>query len=150
MSLDVHLLVDEPVMQSGTGVYVRDGGSTRELSPAEVAERWPDSRPEAQALKTYDTPEVFHANVTHNLNTMAETAGLYTVCWHPETMGWTHAGELIPALEQGLAKLKADPVRYKQFNPENGWGNYDLLVEFVTDYLDACRTYPQAKVEVST
>jgi hypothetical protein len=44
--------------------------------------------------------------------------------------------------------LKDNPERYKEFNPENGWGNYEVLVGFVSKYLDACYEYPDSDVEV--
>lgn len=45
--------------------------------------------------------------------------------------------------------LLTDSDRLKKFNPENGWGDYDGLVRFVWEYLDACIEYPDADVEVS-
>lgn len=93
--------------------------------------------------------EVFSQNITHNLAAMADEAGLYAVLWRPETIGFTKASQLIPLLEKGLALLRADPDRFKTFNPPNGWGNYEGLVEFVALYLEACRAHSEADVAVS-
>lgn len=93
--------------------------------------------------------EVFTANVTHNLNKMADAAGIYKHLWRPDEIGITTAAQLIEPLAQGLARLEADPQSFKQYNPPNGWGNYDGLVRFVRDYLKACKKNPDAKVEVS-
>ena len=60
-----------------------------------------------------------------------------------------HARDLIVPLKSGLALLKSDPDRFKKHNPENGWGNYENLVEFVADYLAACEQWPEAVVGVS-
>lgn len=93
------------------------------------------------------TTEVFSANITHNLNTMAELAGLYEHLWHPEVT--TNASELIKPLAEGLIELISDPDKYRKLNPANGWGKYEDLVNFVTKYLGACVRYPDSKVNVS-
>ena len=92
---------------------------------------------------------VYDANITHNLNTMADKAGIYYAMWRPEEKEWTKAGHLIEALEAGLTDLKARPEYYDEFNPANGWGDYDGMVEFVEKYLEACKKYPSTKVSVS-
>lgn len=49
--------------------------------------------------------EVYDANITHNLNTMAEEAGIYKHLWRPEELGITKAKDLIEPLAEGLAKM---------------------------------------------
>lgn len=93
--------------------------------------------------------EFYSANVSHNLNRMAEAAGLYPACWCPVERGWTRARQLIPRLEAGLARLRADPHKYQAYNPGNGWGSYDGFVPWVGEYLDACREHPDAVIKVS-
>lgn len=93
--------------------------------------------------------EVFWRNITHNLTRMADEAGIYEAMWRPEEKGWSKAKDIIPALEAGLNALVADPDRYREFNPANGWGNYETLVSFVSEYLAACRQYPEATIRVS-
>lgn len=146
MSLDVSLLAKKPTKKSGTGVYVRDNGKTRELTIGEVREKFPDAE---VAPQEYETDEVYTANITHNLGTMADKAGVYYAMWRPEEKGWTHAKQLISPLEAGLEALKADPSAFRKLNPDNGWGSYDGLVEFVEGYLEACREWPDAEIEVS-
>jgi hypothetical protein len=90
--------------------------------------------------------EVFTRNITHNLNEMAEAAGIYEVLWQPDDLGITRAEQLIEPLKAGLERLRADPVKFQAFNPPNGWGSYAGLVEFVADYLAACEQNPQADV----
>jgi hypothetical protein len=91
---------------------------------------------------------LFSRNITHNLGQMASAAGLYTLMWRPEEVGITKAEQLIKPLSEGLACLVAEPEKFQKFNPENGWGHYDGLVEFVKAYLGACQRYPHAKVRV--
>ena len=90
--------------------------------------------------------EVYWRNITHNLNKMAMEAGIYQHLWRPEEIGITKAKSLIEPLTEGLAKLEADPDHYKKFNAPNGWGTYDNFVDFVRDYLEACRANPDADV----
>lgn len=90
---------------------------------------------------------VYSANITHNLNTMADKAGLYQALWRPEEIGITKAGQLIPVLEEGLTKLRNDPAFFQEFNHKNRWGSYDSLVRFTQSYLDACKESPEALVE---
>jgi len=91
----------------------------------------------------------FDANITHNLNKMAEEAGIYKALWHPEDIGVMKAAQLIPLLAGGLEILKANPARFEVFNPENGWGDYAGLVLFVERYLFACVKNPEADVGAS-
>ena len=79
---------------------------------------------------------------------MADEAGIYKALWRPEEIGITKASQLIPLLEEGLARLKAEPDRFRKFNDPNGWGKCEHLVGFVEDYLRACREYPDAEVRV--
>ena len=92
---------------------------------------------------------VFDANITHNLNTMAEAAGIYMHLWRPDELGITKAGELIAPLEKGLRKMKRSPGKYKQFDPPNGWGSYDGFILWLEKYIAACKEYPEATIRVS-
>jgi len=91
--------------------------------------------------------ELYSANITHNLNKMAEEATIYYPLWHPYEL-WENptAGMLIPLLEEGLKNLKSDPEHFKQFDASNGWGTYKDFVPFVEKILDACKKHPKANV----
>lgn len=99
-------------------------------------------------VSEYET--LFDYNITHNLNKMAEAAGIYYHLWHPEKLGLNSAHQLIGPLESGLRKLKESPEIFKAYNPANGWGTYENLVDFVTKYLAACKAHPNAQIFVST
>lgn len=85
----------------------------------------------------------------HNLAKMANAAGLYEVMWDAHDRGYTCAEQLIPKLEQGIINLVCEEEHYKTFNPENGWGSYEGLLRFAGKYLNACKQYPEALIEVS-
>lgn len=93
--------------------------------------------------------EVYSANITHNLGAMADAAGIYKALWRPEEIGISTAAQLIAPLTAGLALLKSDPDRFRQFDAPNGWGKYEHFVPFVERYLEACRESPNAVVSVS-
>lgn len=148
MSLDVHLkLLDCKERPFRSGIFIREDGQTKEISRAEWDERYPSREPVIFTREAND--EVYGANITHNLTLMAREAELYHYLWHPEKLNITKAAQLIPGLRIGLAALRADPNRFRQFNPENGWGTYEGLVKFVEKYLAACEEYPDAEVSVS-
>jgi hypothetical protein len=125
MSLDVYLKVRTGVTYRGYDEY------------------------EQQVVEVEVPQQTFEYNVTHNLNTMAAKAGLYEPLWRPEEIGIELASQLIDPLRKGLDVLKADPAFFKTFEPKNGWGSYDGLVKFVTEYLAACELNPHAHVIAS-
>ena len=118
----------------------------KEISREEWDSRFPDREPVVAMIGK--TNEVYSANITHNLNTMAQEAGVYEALWRPEEIGVAFAFELIVPLETGLKTLVGDPEQFEKFNPANGWGDYNGLVNFIRGYLDACKKYPRAKVSV--
>jgi hypothetical protein len=111
--------------------------------------------------------QVYTANITHNLNVMAEQAGIYKALWRPYQLhkDYVHiedynkemafedsvtiiASDIIPIIEQGLDLLKNRPDYFSKFNAENGWGKYVNFVPFVEKYLNALKQYPDSLVEV--
>lgn len=92
---------------------------------------------------------VFDANITHNLNTMADKAGIYQACWRPEEIGATKAKDIIDILEKGYQNLIERPEYFEQFNSSNGWGLYKHFVPWVLKYLNACKEYPESEIHTS-
>ena len=146
MSLDVSLIAKEPVKRQGTGIFIREDGRTRELAFHEISKYFPGYCQEG--IEEIETKIVYKDNITHNLGKMARMAGIYLCLWRPEELGIDTASFLIEGLERGLKKLKSNPDYFKPFNPKNGWGDYDGLVTFVENYLDASKKFPDAEIEV--
>jgi len=96
-----------------------------------------------------DDEEVYDANITHNLGSMAAEAGIYKALWRPEEIAKEKASDIIELLEIGLADLKARPEHFEKFNSSNGWGMYEHFVPFVEKYLNACKEYPESIIEIS-
>lgn len=99
-------------------------------------------------IRTRNEPS-YSANITHNLNKMAEAAGIYKHLWRPEEIGITFARDLIQPLREGLEMLVRYPDKFEQFNAPNGWGLYVHFVPFVANYLAACEQSPNARVQAS-
>lgn len=91
----------------------------------------------------------FSANITHNLGKMAEAAGIYKHLWRPEEIGITKASQLIEPLESGITLMEAKPDHFKKFNAPNGWGLYEHFMPWLREYLEACKKYPDATINVS-
>lgn len=91
----------------------------------------------------------FEANITHNLNKMAEAAGIYKELWRPEEIGITKAGQLIEPLSRGLTDMALRADYYKQFDAANGWGLYEHFLPWIADYLAACIANPDGDISVS-
>ena len=98
---------------------------------------------------------VFSYNITHNLGKMASEVKLsngltlYDVMWRPDEHGLKYAKDISELLDEGWNILLAEPNRFIQFNPENGWGSYEGLEKFVYKYRNACWDYPDAELSVS-
>jgi len=99
---------------------------------------------------------VFTQNITHNLNKMAMVVELtngmtlYDVMWRPdEQQGLKYARDIAGLLDEAWNILLSDPDKFKIFNPSNGWGSYDGLVNFVYNYRNACWDNPDAELSVS-
>jgi len=90
--------------------------------------------------------ELFSANITHNLNVMADAAGIYGALWRPDENGIETAGQLIEPIAEGIRVLRSDPERFRTYEPENKWGTYDNFVPWLEKYLEACKAHPKAKV----
>ena len=148
MSLDVYLkMEDTAILHTEPRIFIREDGSTKEITREEWDHRFPGREPVTLPATVKDGV-VYTANITHNLNRMAEEAGVYEHLWRPDEIGAIKAGELISPLAHGLTVLCKEPERFRKFNPPNGWGTYEGLIQFMIRYLGACVKYPEAKVSV--
>jgi hypothetical protein len=149
MSLDVYLNISTPIKkQASSGIFIRENGATKEISQKEWNERFPNQTAYVVQSEDSETTQVYSANITHNLGAMAKACGIYDAVWYPELCGITKASQLIEPLQLAIAKLKANPSHFKQYNPKNNWGNYDAFVSFLEGYLQACIETPSAEISV--
>jgi hypothetical protein len=100
---------------------------------------------------------VYSNNITHNLTKMASQVkvgigkqlSLYDILWRPEEHNLTYARQISDLLDEGWNILLSDPEKFRAFNPENGWGSYEGLCDFVYCYRNACWDNPDAELSVS-
>ena len=100
--------------------------------------------------------EVYSGNITHNLGKMASKVALsngltlYNILWRPDECDppLQKASDIAELLDEALGILIQKKDHLKQYNPENGWGNYYGLFELVHEYRNAARAEPNADIEV--
>lgn len=96
-------------------------------------------------------------NITHNMNIMAEhvplsnDSTLYQLLWRGEEMDppIETASQMTDLLVEGLKFLVAHREDLLQYNPSNGWGNFESLMDFTSDCLIATIKFPYDKVYFS-
>lgn len=116
MSLDVYLISKEPQKRpASSDIFVRQEGQTKEISAEEWNALYPDSDPVIFESTEEETNEIFSANITHNLNKMADAAGIYMCLWRPDEIEITKASQLIEPLRNGLHTLISDPERFMEY-----------------------------------
>lgn len=90
--------------------------------------------------------EVFSTNVTHNLARMFDEAGVYDALYMSEGKC---AGDIISVIEEGIAKMEAEPERFKPFSAKNGWGTYEQAIPWLKDLVVGLKENPDATIRVS-
>ena len=96
-----------------------------------------------------DDDVVFEWNITHNLNRMADRSGFYKAAWRPDESGWDKASDISDQLLDGVSFMLKNKKELEAFNPDNGWGSYEGLLEFAFAYARACFENPEATICVS-
>lgn len=96
----------------------------------------------------------FSCNVTHNLIDMAKAAGYYEKIWRADenedgSFKELLAEDFLPDVKDCLATLLADRIRYKTFDPSNGWGSYEGFCKWLQRLAVACIEHPKLQVRCS-
>lgn len=50
--------------------------------------------------------------------------------------------DALPLFERGLQRLKNDPIKYRELEPENGWGTYHGLIDLFTKFIEVMKEHP--------
>lgn len=147
MSLDLYIVSKTPIKKTGTGVYIRENGETRELKTKEEVQKYFPGRNVEE--KVYETDGVWHGNMTHNLGKMADRVkprerSLYQLFWHPTETAVTR--QWVSEVFECYQELKNRKDYYKPMEEENRvtekngetyiWGTYDNLVKFTKSLLE--------------
>lgn len=89
---------------------------------------------------------LLNLNITHNLGTMWQEAGIYDALYNSAGM---QASEVLPVLVNGLSDMIANPEKYKKLNSPNGWGLYENAVPWLAELIKGFNENPDAIIEVS-
>lgn len=104
--------------------------------------------------------EFWNANITHNMGKMARAIPvvidgfgfqtLYNYIWRPDEMSKKVDTTIMSkALTEGIISMIKNRKELIQYNPENGWGDYDTFLEWIIAYKNFCEDNPKCEIEVS-
>ncbi len=102
---------------------------------------------------TVDTgsPDALNVCVADIGNYTSNVSGMWAnALGHP--LGDLHdrtAGDCIEALKDAVTVLEANPARFTEMEPDNGWGTYAGALDYLRRLRDACRVHPKAVIYVS-
>lgn len=100
------------------------------------------------------------ANITHNMGKMAShipvsspmenNTTLYDYVWRPEVRKETVNTTIMwRVLKEGIAYMINERLDLLQYNPSNGWGDYDSFLAWLINYKNMCEDNPGCEIEVS-
>jgi hypothetical protein len=52
-------------------------------------------------------------------------------------------------LADGVKRMEADPEKYREMNPPNGWGDYEGALKYLRTLAEACAEHPKCTIYVS-
>jgi hypothetical protein len=58
-------------------------------------------------------------------------------------------GDIVEQLERAVDDMIARPDFYRQWNPANGWGDYEGALRYLAGIEAYCRAYPKARLRIS-
>ena len=147
MSLDISIKANIPVVKNGTGIFIRENGKTKELTIEEA---------NANGFYVNDNQYVseyaWTGNITHNLGKMASNVTpdgkpytLYSLLWGGK---YKSCRDLISKLHACILYMLMNKEELKKYNPPNGWGTYEQLLEFTKEFQMACIDNKDCKIEI--
>ena len=109
--------------------------------------------------------QVAHYSLTHNLNTLCshipvgtttkytsatdseqEELSLYSILWRADEHCLYTPNDIREYLITGLTYLETNYNDLLQYNPDNGWGHIDQVIEVTRKLIADCRIYPDASL----
>lgn len=88
--------------------------------------------------------EAFWRNHTSNTAGIWRTAGIDLA----ECDG-RRASSVAEGLAVAVDRIKRNPERYREFEPDNGWGTVESTLEFLEAILAACIAHPATTMRIS-
>lgn len=122
-------------------------------------------------MEVHDNNEEFYqtvwcGNITHNMGKMARHI---PIKYMSERRGILYKGTLFETIWRGdqidremlntdiVAEILKNGISYMifnrkdllQYNPENGWGDYDSFLSWLIKYKEMCEDNPDCEIEIS-
>lgn len=98
--------------------------------------------------RNYESVRVEAFNYTSNMAGAWDASGIPL-----RDMDGMAVAEAIPILRAGIANIEADieadPEAYRKFEPDNGWGNVERMLNWLRRILALCEQWPEGKLDVS-
>ncbi len=101
---------------------------------------------------------VWDGGTTHNMVKMANEIPVrcikdkpitaFCYIWDPHNLGIFLAKDMIEPLHIIISSMLLEYDSLIKFNPENGWGSYNVFLRFLVDYFLACKENPESYIEV--
>lgn len=142
MSLDLYLTTKTKRQHVGTGVFIRENGKNIELQTIEeVKAHFPDIDTSNIEERMYETNELFCKSISNNLGEMARHVpcnggknNLYQFLWRQYEHNVTRVTEQYrECIAECLSYMLLHRSELDQYNPSNGWGSYEGLLNFVIE-----------------
>lgn len=111
-----------------------------------------------------ETVSEWSANITHNMAEMADhvsvwcqprnsdgcvaTTTLYNVVWRPDECNLDNTSVILGALADGIHQMVRHRKDLLQYNPKNGWGDYDSFLQWLIKYKNECEDNPDCEITV--
>jgi hypothetical protein len=99
--------------------------------------------------EVHEIKEVYARNITFNVSRMAVKSGSYNCLFEPEKHGITLAVQLILPLEKAIRELERRPNYYRRYENKNDWGTFEQFLDFVKEYLKACKEHPDSEITIN-
>jgi hypothetical protein len=124
MSYDVHFCIDAGQSGEKPGIYDWESGEVSRNYTSNVGQMW------AEAIGEKEDGEFMALSRVIKAHPVAE--------------------ELRPFIERGVSMMSEAPEYFRQYNPPNGWGDYEGALEYLRWIAANCVKFPHAFVEVSS
>jgi hypothetical protein len=96
-------------------------------------------------LAKNEKKEEFIANYTYNVSPMYYDALGFSI----NDLDGMNAKEARLLIINALVRMTEEPDKYKAMNPDNGWGNYEGAMNFLSKILLSCIEHPKRTIRVS-
>jgi len=156
MSLDLYLKTKEKKTHKGTGVFIRENGSTRELTTIEEVQKYfPSFDTSNIRVEEREDDVVWNGNITHNLVPMAliikanNGTNLYQLLWHPNENGFDNVTpQYTSMLCECLKYMITNKMSLIPYSSVNKWGTYEQLKEFVEEYISTLKNNKDEELKI--